>query len=46
MKRLIHWLRAHRDGAVFAACVLAALGATQISDDLGAPAPQVARAAP
>lgn len=48
MKKLCRWLRANRDGAVFTACVLAAMAAAQIADEsVAAPsAPQVERAAP
>lgn len=47
MKHIAHWLRANRDGAVFFACVLAAMAAAQVSDERAPPsAPQVARAAP
>lgn len=48
MKKLCRWLRANRDGAVFTACVLAAMAAAQITDESAntPSAPQLARAAP
>lgn len=46
MRRLIRFLSEHRDAAVFVTCLLAALVATQITDDWAEERPQIAEARP